>query len=244
MAQGLSMLAANEVDAYVTTGSTAALVIKSRKQLSLIEGVDKPGLLATLPSQAGPISLIDAGAIVRVGIPSIIQFAKLASIYQHLCFGKRKVKVGLLNIGRERSKGTGEVQQAFSELESYQSDNLTCNFDFIGNIEAREVFEGNVDVVVTDGFTGNVFLKSTEGTSAFILNYLSQILPQDVLQQANLRQAFHYQEYPGALLCGVNKLVIKSHGYSTAQGFFESIKEAANLAESALVAKLKATYEA
>jgi phosphate acyltransferase len=233
MAIGLAFLKERKVDAFVTTGNTGALVVNSKLHLSHIEGISKPGLLAKLPSRQGPIALIDAGALLRIDANSLLQFALMGAIYQHTLFQKKEVRVGLLNIGSERSKGTDIVQNAFKEIQKFTEldSNFPIKINFLGNIEAREVFEGKAEVIVTDGFTGNIFLKSSEGTSEFILNFIKNLMPDDALSGTQLNKAFHYQEYPGAVLSGVNGLVIKSHGHSTAHSFHLSIMEAIFLGE-------------
>ncbi len=243
MAVGLAMLKNREVDAFVTTGNTGALVINARLYLSFIQGISRPGLLAKLPSIRGPIALIDAGALLRFSASSLLQFALMGAIYQNAIFHKKEVRIGLLNIGSERSKGTDEVQKAFDAILACAETNpLPFKINFLGNIEAREVFEGKADVIVSDGFTGNVFLKSSEGTSEFILNFIKEMMPESQLSNDYLNKAFHYHEYPGAVLCGVDGVVIKSHGHSTAHSFHLSILEAISLSQVQLSESIKSSF--
>jgi glycerol-3-phosphate acyltransferase PlsX len=141
-------------------------------------------------------------------------------------------KVGLLNIGSEAKKGTPELRAAY---EAIREKSRSSTFTFVGNIEAREVFHGGIDVLVTDGFTGNIFLKTAEGIGMVILEELEasahgkDLSLKPVL--AELRQHLHYAEYPGALLCGVKGIVIKCHGNATTQSILSSIHSATRLVE-------------
>ncbi len=242
MTKGLQLVARKEADALVTTGNTGALVLNSRLQLSFLPHISKPALLAALPSVRGSIALIDAGALVRFQKECIAQFALMGAVYQHALFMKDVVTIGLLNIGHEQEKGRDEVREALSYISQELAKHpLSFQVEFIGNLEARDVFTGRCDVVVTDGFTGNIFLKASEGTSAFILNYLrSDANCSSIAKEA--KKFFCYQEYPGAVLCGVDGLVLKSHGDSTAQAFVMSIKEAADLSSAGLVSKFSSLF--
>jgi glycerol-3-phosphate acyltransferase PlsX len=142
--------------------------------------------------------------------------------------------VGLLNIGSEAIKGTSELRLAYQELQRI-ANVPNPFFCFAGNIEGKTVFNGKVDVLVTDGFTGNIFLKTAEGLASLVLDRLNKNLPRNVLdlmqdQLCDLKRHLHYAEYPGALLCGVQGIVIKCHGYSSPQAFGSGIREAVRIA--------------
>ena len=184
-----------------------------------------------MPTKKHPVAVLDVGAGVEVKAKHLLQFASMGAAYQK-ARGIKKPLVGLLNIGSEALKGTSELRLAYRDLQSLTD----APFTFAGNIEGTSVFNGDVDVLVTDGFTGNVFLKTAEGLATLILDRLyTHISPQDLQkiepQLLDLRHRLHYAEYPGALLAGVRGVVIKCHGYSTPQGFAKAIRGAAELVE-------------
>lgn len=248
IAVGIKMLANKEIDAFVSAGSTGALMMSAMLGLKRLPGIDRAALLANLPTEAGPVAVLDVGANVTCKPSHLIQFAIMGSIYQQCTLGIDSPKVGLLNIGVEAQKGTLERQAVYKALENHceaQLSNSLSRMRFVGNIEGREVFQGDIDVLVTDGFTGNIFLKTAEGTSSFILNEtyrtFSSKIPdasKHILQ--DLFSHLDYSEYPGAILCGVDGVVIKIHGNSGPKSLFNGIKGAFQLLESQLVQKIKA----
>ncbi|MBI5346511.1 MAG: hypothetical protein HZB76_05155 [Chlamydiae bacterium] len=163
------------------------------------------------------------------------------SFNKGLRFTSKIVSPSIINIGSEEKKGTVEIRKAYQELQ--KKSLLNNNFIFAGNIEGKEVFEGSIDVLVTDGFTGNVFLKTAEGTASFILqHFYSQMPEKDPAIKtflADLENRLHYTEYPGAILCGVDGIVIKCHSYSTTVEIVSGIKGAINLVESNFLERLK-----
>ena len=157
----------------------------------------------------------------------------IGAAYQH-ARGIDRPSVGLLNIGSEALKGTSELRLAYQELQRLAQFPPPF-FHFAGNIEGKTVFYGNVDVLVTDGFTGNIFLKTAEGLANLILDRVSATLSEEMGQYMqthlqDLRHHLHYAEYPGALLCGVQGIVIKCHGYSSPEAFVSGIREAVRIA--------------
>ncbi len=187
-----------------------------------------------LPTAKDPVAVIDVGGNVSCKATHLVQFALMGAAYQR-CFHSRRVpRVGLLNIGVESKKGTSELRQAYDILSQRPKGG---HIHFVGNVEGREVFQGDVDVLVTDGFTGNVFLKTSEGVSSFILDHLKQAIDPAALP--GLQRQFSYEEYPGAVVCGVEGVVIKCHGLSTAHGMLNGILGAANLVQNQFVDMLK-----
>ena len=151
-------------------------------------------------------------------------------------------KVGLLNIGSEAKKGTPELQQTYNQLLA-ASKKASASFSFAGNIEGRDVFHGKLDVLVTDGFTGNVFLKTAEGIAGVILEELEDATLEGCSLSlktvlGELRHRLHYAEYPGALLCGIDGIVIKCHGDASAQSLVRSITTASRLIEHSFLARV------
>jgi glycerol-3-phosphate acyltransferase PlsX len=226
------------VDAIVTAGNTGALIALSTLSLPLLPGIKRPALLALIPTEKGPVAVVDVGGSVYCKAKHLIQFAQMGSAYQRCSQGIDKPRVGILNIGVESKKGTSEHQEAYRIL---QDPSNTDHFAFAGNVEGREIFQGNVDVLITDGFTGNVLLKTIEGTSAYILDYIrknSEGKMEPIV--SGLRKHLDYTEYPGAIVAGVDGVVVKCHGNATPTSFFHSIKGAAHLVERQLVSKMKA----
>lgn len=199
--------------------------------------------MTLIPTKLEPVAVLDVGANVNVKAENLLQFAQMGIAYQKTR-GIKHPTVGLLNIGEEKQKGTPELRKAYEILETLNRD---APFDapiFIGNIEGRNVFHGNIDVLITDGFTGNVFLKTAEGIAGFILDQLEKVKLAEIFPQLKnminpLRHRLHYAEYPGAILCGVEGIVIKCHGESTPEAFINSIKGASHLVRHFFLEKIK-----
>lgn len=221
---GVQALRDRTLDALVSVGNTGALIASASLYLSKRHGIDRLALLAVLPTTKGMVAVLDVGGTVAGKAPQLVQFASMGASYLR-SLGVEKPKVGLLNIGTESKKGTHEHQRAFQMLQQVNEE-----FEFVGNVEGREVFAGKVDVLVTDGFTGNVFLKTSEGVSAFILDFLRDSSASPQLLHA-LHSQVDYDRYPGAVVCGVDAVVIKCHGYSSAKALLNGILGAANLLE-------------
>lgn len=232
MAAGIRLLKENEIDAFVSTGNTGALVAFATLHLPLLESVERPGLLVMMPTEKGMVAVIDVGANINPKPEHLTAYAHLGALYQQECFAIRNPKVGLLNIGVEEQKGTKEHKQAYYLLQK------EFGKAFYGNIEGREVFQGKIDVLVTDGFTGNVFLKTSEGISSFLAEYLQNHfkIPEIV---DHLYHQFNYSEHPGAFLCGVEGIVVKCHGFSDQNALMNGIRGASTLVRKKIIEKLK-----
>ncbi len=225
---GIRLLKKRQIAAFVSAGNTGALIAAATLSLSLKPGIKRPALLANLPTEKGFVAVLDVGGNISCKAHHLVQFAQLGATYQRISRGIARPRVGLLNIGVESQKGTKEVRQAYQIL---QEMGPASGMAFVGNIEAREVMQGNVDVLVTDGFSGNVLLKSIEGASTFILHFLAEHLrgqTTDWLKELNVQ--FNTEEQPGAILCGVEGIVVKCHGNASPRAFFHGIKGAAALA--------------
>lgn len=246
LVMGMRFLKKRHLDAFVSAGNTGALIACATLFLPLLPGIKRPALLATLPTEKGYVAVIDVGGNVSCRACHLVQFAHLGAAYQRCCQGIQVPNVGLLNIGVESKKGTAEVRQAYQILQE-QMGTSTCQqnkMNFIGNIEGREVFQGKADVLVTDGFTGNVLLKTSEGISSFILNQLKHVLKGTSLQQkeaiiSELRYDFDYEEYAGALICGIDSIAVKCHGASSIKGMFNGIKGAFELVKNGFLNQIK-----
>lgn len=239
---GIRLLKKRQIDAFISPGNTGALIASSTLSLPMLPNIQRPALLAILPSQKGTFVMLDVGGNVSCKAHHLIQFAYMGAAYQR-SHGISLPKVGLLNIGVESKKGTSELRQAYQILQEKAIDEKSC-IHFVGNVEGREIFKGGIDVLVTDGFTGNVLLKSTEGISSFILEYLTEKNkkhPSENLKLSlnGLQKHFSDTEYPGALLCGVDGLVMKCHGNSSAKTMLNTILAAIKLVRKNFLLQIK-----
>lgn len=240
---GIKLLKKGYLNAFVSAGNTGALLTSATLQLPRFPGIKRPALLAVLPTLTGTVAVLDIGGNVSCKAPHLLQFALMGAAFQNCSEGISTPKVGLLNIGIEPKKGNSAVREAY-QLLSEASRLDPTKFNFVGNIEGREVFKGNVDVLVTDGFTGNILLKTSEGISTFIFDYIKDILVHSkdenlVNAFCELKRYFSYTEYPGAFLCGFDGIVIKCHGNASPKALLNSIKGAIKLHECQVISKLK-----
>ena len=232
MCTGIRMLKEGAIQAFISAGNTGALMACAKLSLPDLPNVERPALLTLIPSQSNEIAVLDVGANTTYKAKHLIQFAAMGIAYQR-SRGIAKPKVGLLNIGSEAKKGTPELQEAYNYL--FKSSKK-AGFTFAGNVEGRDVFHKDLDVLVTDGFTGNVFLKTAEGIATVILEELEKTSAEgcsDTLKTllSTMRHRMHYAEYPGALLCGIDGIVIKCHGNASPESVARSITSAARLIE-------------
>lgn len=236
---GLQELSLKKLDAFISAGNTGALLVGSKTILKTLPGIDRPALLTLLPTKKEEVAVLDIGANTSSKPKHLLQFAAMGIAYQK-SRGVEHPQVGLLNIGKEASKGTLQLQEAYHQLETLNHSQQI----FVGNVEGREVFEGGIQVLVTDGFSGNIFLKTAEGVASFILSELEKNLSDDLKNVLkNLRYRLHYTEYPGAILCGVNGIVVKCHGEAHPEAFINGIKGAILLVEHNFLTTLKTQLE-
>lgn len=237
---GLRLLKQGALDAFISSGNTGALVSAAKMILGTFPGLLRPALLILLPTKKGTLAALDVGANLREEASHLVQFAYLGAAFQTI-HGIKTPRVGLLNIGSEPIKGTSQVRLAYQKLNSLK----TPPFSFQGNIEGKSVFEGTIDVLVADGFTGNVFLKTSEGIVSFILDHLNAHFSKEALTESyvnELRDLLHHTEYPGALLAGVKGTVIKCHGYASPQSLIRAIQDAIEFTTTDFVRKLEDQY--
>lgn len=248
IALGIRMHSEGKIDAFISAGNTSVLILSAILTLDCLPGIDRPALLATLPSEEGPVAVLDVGANVSCKPKHLIQFAMMGAIYQQCSTGISVPRVGLLNIGAEAQKGTAGLREVYKALDAYckNLDDAPSQpkMQFVGNVEGREVFQGLIDVLVTDGFTGNVFLKTAEGASSFILNETKRVFKSKIPEESkyilqSLYRHLDYSEYPGAILCGIEGVVVKVHGSSGPKGLFNGIKGTFHLLEQNLVKRIK-----
>jgi len=240
---GLQMLKTHDLDAFISAGNTGVLLANAKIQLPMLPGIDRPALITLIPTKKEPVAVLDVGANVEASAETLLQFAQMGIAYQKTR-GIDNPCAGLLNIGEEKQKGGPKLRKAYEFLQKLNENTPLKSPAFIGNIEGRDVFHGNIDVLVTDGFTGNVFLKTAEGIAGFVLDQMHDLGPiaslpglKSLLNSVSHR--LHYAEHPGALLCGVDGIVIKCHGASTPESFINSIKGASRLVKNFFIQHLK-----
>ena len=232
------MVARGDADAFFSAGHTGATLLSARAAFGLLRGVDRPALAATIPTRRGDAVLLDAGATVECRPRHLVQFAAMGRVYARVSLGISDPRVGLLSIGHEATKGNDLTREAHRQL-------CQTGLPFIGNVEARDLFTGQADVIVCDGFTGNVALKVSEGLVDVVEELLGAELARTFTTRIGLllsRRAFRrflrrvdYSEYGGAPLLGVNGLCIVGHGRSSARAVRNAVAMTFRFAESGVV---------
>ncbi len=245
MILALELVKNGEAVASVSAGNTGALMTASQLMLKRIKGVLRPAITTVFPNKKGNMVLLDAGANADCKPEYLDQFALMGTKYAEILFGKSNPSVGLLNIGEEEGKGNELVKNTFGLLK----ENKKINFS--GNIEAREMMDGDVDVVVADGFTGNVILKTGEGVATLILDVLKSGIKSKFIYKlgalilkpvfVQLKNKIDSTEYGGALFLGLNGISIKAHGNSDSKAIKNALKVAYKFGESNFVEELKNT---
>ena len=245
MAVALRLLKDGEGDAVVSAGSTGALLTGATLTVKRIHGIRRAALAPVLPAGEKGVMLIDCGANVECTAEYLLQFAYMGSFYAKKLMHIDNPRIGLLNVGTEDTKG-GELQhQAFELLKKAHEEGRIC---FVGNVEGTGVFSGAADVVVTDGFTGNVLLKSAEGIIKYMMHALKGVfykstknkLAAAVLKNdlSEMKRSMDVNEVGGTALVGISKPVIKAHGSSNEASFFAAIRQAKQFAESGIIADI------
>tara|TARA_B100000945_G_scaffold8630_2_gene7027 strand:- start:601 stop:1560 length:960 start_codon:yes stop_codon:yes gene_type:complete len=233
MNKAICLLKDNIVDAVISSGNTGCLVSSAFFNLGTIDNIKRPALFTIIPSENGSFLLGDVGANSSSNPNQLLQFSKMASIYMECLLKIKKPKVGLLNIGLEPNKGTETIKESYNLMEKELNN-------FIGNIESRYIFDGKADIVICDGFTGNIVLKLIEGMMSYNLNLISEKLnlkSVDIVN--NLKSIYDYEQYGAAPILGVNGLVLKSHGSSSKISIFNALKNAQKLCQVNLLSKFK-----
>jgi len=250
MVVGFNMLKNGEGDVFISAGNSGALLTGATLLVGRIRGIDRPALAGILPAYHGRLVLMDCGANTNCKPLNLLQFAQMASLYMTNTLNVKKPKIGLLNIGTEETKGNDLIKSSYQLLKKY-SEELDINF--IGNVEGREAFLGDVDVVIADGFTGNIFLKTVEGLGKFVKTSLTESFKRNPLTMVSgliaksalnkFAKSMDYKEYGGALFLGVNKPVVKAHGSSDEKLFKYTIKQAEQFVKNEAVDRLASIYE-
>lgn len=250
MVVGFKMLKENEGDVFISAGNSGALLTGATLLVGRIKGIDRPALAGILPAYKSQLLLIDAGSNTNCKPINLLQFAQMSSIYLKNTYGIDSPVIGLLNIGTEETKGNDLVKETYNLLNQNSKE---YGVNFVGNVEGRDCFSGEIDAVVTDGFTGNVFLKTVEGLGKLVKRNLTESLKRNLWTMIcslpclpaikRFSKTMDYKEYGGALFLGVKKPVVKAHGSSDEYLFYFTIKQAEKFVESGAVEKMKKEFE-
>ena len=246
MAVGLKLLSSGEGDAFVSAGSTGALLSGATITVRRVRGIRRAALALVVPSAKGRFLLIDCGANAECTPEYLLQFAYMGSFYSKRILGVDEPRVNLLNIGAEECKGTPDRIEAWKALDEAGK---AGRIEVRGNIEAREVMLGDTDVLVTDGFAGNIFLKTVEGTALFLLkelkgaflssakSKLGALLLKDSI--AGIKSRVDISEVGGTIMLGLRKTVVKAHGSSDARAIRSAVMQAIGFVEADVIGEIE-----
>jgi len=243
MMKGLVDLRKDKIDAFLSAGNSGALLAGGLLKVGRLQGIDRPALVTPYPTSKGISVLADAGANAECKSRNLKEFSLMGSIYASEIMGIENPKVGLVNIGDEKGKGTTLVKESYDAIQGLESIN------FIGNLEARDIPFGKADVIICDGFTGNVILKLSEGVVKSLTDMIKEAFTKNILTKlaavfvkgglSNMKKKLDYSEYGGAPLLGVKKLVVKAHGSSNAKAFKNAIFFTEKALKSDVIGKIK-----
>ena len=249
MVVGLNMLKQDEGDVFISAGNSGALLTGATLLVGRIKGVDRPAIAPMLPSYKKGLMLVDAGANTNCKPINLLQFAEFANIYLKKIYKIEKPVIGLLNIGTEETKGNELMKESYKLL---KEEAPKYDINFVGNVEGREAFSGEIDAVITDGFTGNIFLKTVEGFGKLVKRSLTESLKKNIFSKIGcigalpgikrFSKTMDYKEYGGALFLGVKKPVVKAHGSSDEYLFYFTIKQAEQFTKSNAVKILEEEF--
>ena len=239
---GLNLVKNGEADAFVSAGSTGALLTGALLLVGRLEGVERPALGTCLPTKTGFSFLLDSGANVDCKAIYLEQFAKMGSIYAENMFGIKQPKVALVNIGAEKEKGNALTKEEYERLEAAEG------IRFAGNIEPRNIPFGDADVIVCDGFVGNTILKLSEGLAKTLIDIIKEEITAGAYKLAaamlktpfkNVKKRFDADEVGGAPFIGLKSLVVKAHGSSNARAVKNAVRQCVLFAEADITGKMK-----
>jgi glycerol-3-phosphate acyltransferase PlsX len=247
MAVGLDLVKNGEADAFVTAGNTGAAMVTSLFRLGRIRGVDRPALAGPFPTATGICTVVDIGVNPDCEPENLLQFGIMGSVFAERVRGMKNPRVGLISNAEEAGKGSELVKEAYPLL-------ANAKLNFIGNVEGKEIFNGHVDVAVTDGFTGNVFLKATEAVAKLLIQKIRETLQGGNLPTklggalvrpalGSIRKMLDPSEEGAAPLLGVNGLVFIGHGRSDAQAMKSAVRVAKGAAEAKVLDAIKSAIE-
>ncbi len=239
---GIQQVKEGKADAFVSTGNTAAVVYLSRRELGALQGVEKPALSLLVPTLKGPTLLVDVGANVNCRAHDLYQFAVMGHIFMKNVCGVAEPRIALMSVGEEETKGNDLIREVFERLQA-------SSLRFIGNVEGKDIYTGKADVIVSDGFTGNVALKVSEGVVETIMNMARTEIMKNFfskigffLMKRNLKKLYkrlHYSEYGGAPLLGLNGVCVVGHGRSNPVAVKNAIKLAKDFAAGRVLERIQ-----
>lgn len=239
---GLNLVKEKKADAFISAGSTGALLTGATLIIGRIKGISRPALATVLPNKKGISFLIDCGANVDAKPEYLLQFAKMGSIYAENILKVNNPRVALVNVGAEKEKGNMLTKEAYVLLES-------AGLNFIGNVEPRDIPEGACDVIVADAFAGNVILKLTEGLSTALFSIIKKEITADFISKIagillkpafkRVKKRFDYSEYGGAPFLGLKSLVVKAHGSSDAKAIKSAIRQCVAFVKNDISTKIE-----
>jgi glycerol-3-phosphate acyltransferase PlsX len=246
MAVGIERLHQGQADAFVTAGNTGGAMSTALMRLGRLRGVRRPALAALFPVRGGRAVVLDLGANVDCRPEFILQFAVMGSVYAQIALGRPAPRVGLISNGEEPGKGTSLIQQAYPLLQA-------SGLNFVGNVEAKEIYAGGIDVAVTDGFSGNVFLKTSEAVARFLTEVIREEITSGPLTAVGgllarpafgrVRRLMDPAEYGAVPLLGLNGLVFVGHGRSDARALVSAIAAARAAVAAGLLDALRRALE-
>jgi len=234
-----------ETDVVISAGNTGALLVIAKLNLKMIDNIDKPALSALWPNKKGMSVVLDLGANIECSDKNLIDFAFMGSALFNSLYPQEKAKVALLNIGSEEIKGNEVIKNTYQKLNQIENS----DYEFKGYIEGNQLMNGDVNVIVADGFTGNVALKTAEGTANFITSELKKVMSNSIMGKIstllNIRNLKKFKKrldprlYNGAIFIGLDSPVIKSHGGTDYIGFSNSLSVCTKIIEGNLIEKIK-----
>lgn len=246
MAKGFALLNEGAGDAFVSAGNTGAITVGATLITKRIKGVKRPCIASVMPSAKKPFLLLDCGANVECKPEFLCQFGRLGSLYMKHIMHVENPTVALANNGAEETKGTAVIKEAYQLMKNE-------DYNFIGNIEPRQIPYGDSDVVVADGFSGNLILKMYEGVAKVLMSGIKDVFKKNAFTMLSalgvmgginsMKKQFDYKEYGGAVLLGVQKPVIKAHGSADAKTFKNAIKQAVWFLENDLISQTEKVFE-
>lgn len=239
---GLNLLKNGAGDAFVSAGSTGALLSAATLLVKRIRGIRRAAMAPVIPTGNGGAVLVDCGANAECSTEYLLQFAYMGAYYAEHILGRPEPKIGLLNIGAEPSKGTDLQRETYEKLMQAKQEG---RLNFVGNVEAREAVEGAVDVIVADGYSGNIFLKTIEGSAKFLMREVKKVFKKNLLTKLaalivgggvkELKKKMSADEVGGTPLLGISKPVIKAHGSSGEYAIKNAVRQAMQVAQSGIV---------
>ena len=248
MRLGINSVKLNECDGLVSAGNTGALMAISKFVLKTIKAIDRPAIAALMPTMKGQTVILDLGANVECSSENLVQFAIMGDMFSKSVLGIKRPKLGLLNVGSEQIKGNTVVKKTFDDLKKMDS-----KINFFGFVEGNDINKGVVDVIVTDGFSGNIALKTAEGVAELIFTFLKNAYASSLISKVGyllskpainrFKTRIDPRKYNGAVLLGLNGIVVKSHGGTDAFGFSNAIGVAVSLIENSYIDEIKKKIE-